>query len=183
MKNVRIGLIGMGGIAQAHVRKLAEIPEAEIVACCDVDEARARMAADSLTAAVYTDGEKLIASERLDALYVCVPPTAHGDLEILAAQKDIHLFVEKPVNISLDAALRVSQAIGDSGVMSQTGYVLRYLPVFIRAHEFLKDKDVGTAHVFRWNGLVGAPWWRRYEESGGQLVEMTTHQVDLLRWM
>ena len=183
MNKVRIGFIGAGGIAQAHIRKLGEIPEAEIVAVCDIDESRARAAADGLRSAVYTDGETLIASEGLDALYVCVPPTVHGDLEIQAAQKGVHLFVEKPVNISLRAALRVSQAISDSGVMSQAGYVLRYLPVFMRAHDFLKDKVVGTAHVFRWNGLVGPPWWRRYEESGGQLVEMTTHQVDLLRWM
>jgi predicted dehydrogenase len=66
--------------------------------------------------------------------------------------------------------------------MSQSGYVLRYLPPFMRLREFLADKEVGTAHVFRWNGLVGAPWWRRYDQSGGQLVEMTTHQTDLLRW-
>src|SRR5687768_16879538 len=104
MKTVRIGFIGTGGIAQAHIRKLGEIPEAEIVAVCDVDESRARAAADSLRAAVYADGEKLIASERLDALYVCVPPTAHKNLEILAAHENIHLFVEKPVNISLNAA-------------------------------------------------------------------------------
>ena len=132
---------------------------------------------------MYSDGQKLIRDEQLDALYLCVPPTAHGNLEILAAQKGIHLFVEKPVNITLKAASAVSQAIRDCGVMSQAGYVLRYLPLFMRAREFLKNQEVGTAHVFRWNGLVGSPWWRRYDESGGQLVEMTTHQVDLLRWI
>jgi predicted dehydrogenase len=167
----------------AHMRELARIPQAEIVAVCDVDEFRARAAAETSHASTYGCAEDLISRERLDALYICVPPNAHGDLEILAARKGIHLFVEKPVNLSLRQALRVSTALRESGVMTQTGYVLRYIPLFIRARAFLQDKEIGTAHVTRWNGLVGPPWWRRMDASGGQLVEMTTHQVDLLRWI
>lgn len=182
-KSVRIGFIGTGGIAQAHIGRLREIPEAEIVAVCDIDEARVRSVAEPLGAAVYTDGARLIAGERLDALYICVPPHAHGDLEIQAARKGLPLFVEKPVNLDLDAALAACRAIREAGVMSQVGYGMRYMPVIMRLRAFLADKDVGTAHVFRWGGLPGSPWWRRYDQSGGQLVEMTTHQVDALRWV
>lgn len=180
---VRIGFVGTGGIARAHIQHLASVPEARIVAVCDIDEGRARTVAEPLGAAVHTDGAKLIATEALDALYVCVPPHAHGDLEICAAEKGLHLFVEKPVNLYLDRALKAWEAIQAAGVMTQTGYSLRYLPGSPQLKAFLADKEVGTAHVFRWNGLPGTPWWRRYEESGGQLVEMTTHQVDLLRWV
>jgi predicted dehydrogenase len=175
-------MIGTGGIAQAHLKRLAEIPAAEIVALCDVDEARVRSVAGPLGAAVYTDGAALIEREPLDALYICVPPHAHGDLEIRAARKGLHLFVEKPVNLYLDAAQRASAAIREAGVMTQVGYTLRYLPLYMQLRDFLAEREVGTAHVFRWSGLPGTPWWRRYEQSGGQLVEMTTHQVDLLRW-
>jgi len=181
-KSVRIGMIGTGGIAQSHLQRLKEIPEARIVALCDIDAERVRGVAAPFGAAVYTDGAELIARESLDALYICVPPHAHGDLEIRAAEKGLHLFVEKPVNLYLEPALRAREAIRAAGVMSQVGYTLRYLPVFMRLHDFLAEKEVGTAHVFRWGGLPGSPWWRRYDQSGGQLVEMTTHQVDLLRW-
>jgi len=179
---VRIGLIGTGGIAQAHLKRLREITQAEVVALCDIDEARVRAAAEPLGAAVYTDSAKLIADEQLDALYVCVPPFAHGDIEIQAARKGLHLFVEKPVNLYADAAREASEALRAAGVLTQVGYTLRYLPQFVRLHAFLTDKEVGAAHVFRWGGLPGSPWWRRYDQGGGQLVEMTTHQVDLLRW-
>lgn len=182
IRTVRLGLIGTGGIAQAHLKRLASIPQAEIAALCDVDEARVRAAAEPIGAAVYTDGQKLIADENLDAIYVCVPPHAHGDLEIQAARKGLHLFVEKPVSLYSEQAMKTRDAIRAAGVMSQVGYTLRYLPQFMRLHAFLKDKEVGTAHVFRWGGLPGSPWWRRYDQSGGQLVEMTTHQVDFLRW-
>jgi myo-inositol 2-dehydrogenase / D-chiro-inositol 1-dehydrogenase len=183
MNKVRLGIIGTGGIAQAHIRRLRELPEAEIVAVCDVDEERVRVVGEPLGAAVYTDGARLIAAEKLDALYICVPPHAHGDLEVLAARKSLHLFVEKPVTLDMDYAREVCRVVEETGVMTQVGYTLRYLPVFLRLRELLADKEAGTAHVFRWGGLPASPWWRRYDQSGGQLVEMTTHQVDMLRWV
>lgn len=181
-KTVRIGFVGTGGIAGAHLRRLAEIPEAEIAALCDIDEARVKQAAAPFGAAVYTDAKKMIGEAKLDALYVCVPPFAHGDVEIMAADKGIHLFVEKPVNLYLDQAKKAWQHIKKAGILTQVGYTLRYLPGPMRLKAFLTGKEVGAAHIFRWGGLPGTPWWRVYDKSGGQLVEMTTHQVDLLRW-
>jgi predicted dehydrogenase len=179
---VRIGLIGTGSIASFHIKNLQEIPEARITAVCDIDEQRARDAADPLGAEVYSNASHLIGEAELDALYICVPPYAHGDMEIQAARKGLHLFVEKPVNLYLDQAKCAAEAIRAAGILTQTGYVLRYMAGSEQLKAFLADKPVGTAHVFRWNGLPGGPWWRRYDRSGGQLVEMTTHQVDLLRW-
>jgi myo-inositol 2-dehydrogenase / D-chiro-inositol 1-dehydrogenase len=180
---VRIGFIGMGGIASAHINQLSEISEARITAVCDIDENRARAAAEPLGAEVYSDGKRLVEDAQIDVLYICVPPNAHGDTEILAARRGLHLFVEKPVNLYLDQAMRVSEAIDEAGILTQTGYSLRYLAGSEQLKAFLADKPVGTGHAFRWNGLPGGPWWRRYDQSGGQLVEMTTHQVDLLRWV
>jgi predicted dehydrogenase len=182
-RGVRVGVIGTGGIGQAHLQTLQTVPEAEIVALCDTDEARVRSIADPLGAAVHTDGRSLIDRERLDALYICVPPHAHGDLEIRAAEKGIHLFVEKPVNLSVDRALLACRAIRKAGILTQVGYGLRYLPAIVRLKAFLADKEVGTAHVHRWKGLPSSAWWRRYDQSGGPLVEMTTHNVDVLRWV
>jgi predicted dehydrogenase len=182
-KCVRVGLIGTGEIGQAHLRTIRTLPEAEIVALCDIDEAHVRSVAEPLGAAFHTDGRRLIDRERLDALYICVPPHAHGDLEIRAAEKGLHLFIEKPVNLSIDRALLASRAIRKAGILSQVGYGLRYLPAMVRLKTFLADKEVGTAHVHRWKGPPSSAWWRRYDQSGGQLVEMTTHQVDVLRWV
>ncbi len=182
-QQVRIGFIGTGNIARSHIPQLQQLPEAHVVALCDVDEARVREMAAPLEAAVYTDGAALIRQESLDALYICVPPDQHGDLEVQAAKKGLHLFVEKPVNLSIPDAVRAREAIRAAGVMSQVGYVMRYWAGSMQLKTFLADKPVGLAQVSRWNGLPANPWWRRYERSGGQLVEMTTHQVDLLRWV
>jgi predicted dehydrogenase len=183
MTAVRIGVIGTGTMGQAHIRRLAEIAEAQLVALCDLDKDLVQSVAAPLGAAVYTDGPKMIAETELDALYVCVPPHRHDDLEIRAARKGLHLFVEKPVSLSIDYARKACEAIKSAGVMTQVGYQLRYQANHRQLKTFLADKEVGAAHVYRWSGTPAKDWWRRYDQGGGQLVEMTTHQVDLLRWV
>jgi predicted dehydrogenase len=182
-RNVRIGIVGVGSMGQAHVRGLANVPNAQLVAVCDRDAELARSVAEPLGAPVYTDGAKMMAEADIEALYICVPPYSHEDLEIKAAERGLHLFVEKPVNLYMAEALRAREAIRKAGIMTQVGYQLRYLPHFRQLHDFLADKEVGTATVCRWGGAPGKAWWRRYDQSGGQLVEMTTHQVDMLRWV
>ena len=81
-KRVRIGMVGTGGMGQAHLESLARIPEAQVVALCDADEARVTAAADPLGAEVYTDPLRMIQDVGMDALYVCVPPFAHGEIEV-----------------------------------------------------------------------------------------------------
>jgi predicted dehydrogenase len=180
---VRIGVIGTGGMGQAHLRRLAEMPEAHIVALCDLDEPLVRGIAAPLNADVYTDGAQMIAEADINALYICVPPHQHDDLEIRAAQKGLAMYVEKPVSLSLDYARKAAAAIKEAGVMTQVGYQLRYQANHRQLKAFLADKPVGTAHAYRWSGTPAKDWWRRYDQGGGQLVEMTTHQVDLLRWV
>src|ERR1041385_5496066 len=103
---VRIGFIGVGGIARHHIQQLEAIAEAKITALCDVERVRAEAAAEPLGARVYADSAELIEQAEIDALYICLPPCAHGDLEVRAAEKRLHLFVEKPVSLYREEALR-----------------------------------------------------------------------------
>lgn len=180
-QSVRIGFVGTGGIAAHHLQQLREVEGAEIVALCDVVEERAREKAAECGAVAYADHRPMLERERLDALYVCVPPFAHEDAESLAAQRGVHLFVEKPVALTMEKGREVLAAIRTGGVMSSVGYSLRYLPATEAARRYLGGKTVAMVTADRWSGLPGGPWWRVMERSGGQLVEMTTHQVDVMR--
>src|SRR5271169_4514417 len=95
---IRIGFVGTGNITRRHFTALSQLREqAEVVAMCDVIEERAIAAAEPFGARVYLSFHQMIARERLDALYVCLPPDAHVDQELAAIERDIHLFVEKPL--------------------------------------------------------------------------------------
>jgi myo-inositol 2-dehydrogenase/D-chiro-inositol 1-dehydrogenase len=183
MTSIRVGFVGAGGNAKGHMERLSSIDGVQIVAVADVDQSRAEEAAAKYNARAYTDHHPMLDREELDVLYVSVPPFAHSDAEIVAAQAGIHLFVEKPVVLDIDLGRQILAAIDAAGVVSCVGYQLRLLDSTRRARDFLVGKTVAMVASRRWGGLPGTPWWRKMAQSGGQLVEQTTHQVDLMRYI
>ncbi len=179
---IKVGFVGAGGRARGHMKMLSGIEDVKIVAICDVNEATAKSATQEYGGTVYTDYHKMLDKEDLTAMYVVVPTFAHFDAEILAAQKGVHMLLEKPVAPSMEKSLEMLEAVKKAGVLTSVGYQLRYFGFAQQGKAFLADKQVAMVHTYRWGGLPGTPWWRVMAQSGGQLVEQTTHQIDLLRY-
>ncbi|MCC7494413.1 MAG: Gfo/Idh/MocA family oxidoreductase [Fimbriimonadaceae bacterium] len=182
---VRIGFVGVGGIARHHLKQLQATGQATIAALCDVREESAASAAAEYGGTVYTDYRRMLDAETLDALYVCVPPSLHTGAELLACERGIHLFVEKPVALTMPQALEIQAAIAQAGVLAAAGYVMRNWPGIAAAQEYLAGKTVSLVSANRWHGIAGGDdhWWRRMDISGGQLVEQATHNLDAVRWI
>jgi predicted dehydrogenase len=183
---VRIGFAGAGGIAtEAHLPALKEIEGAEIVALADVAKDRAEAAAAKFGGKAYADYHEMLDKEQMDALYVCLPPDMHEDVELIACGKGIHLFVEKPIVLSMKKGMEIAAAIKKAGVASCVGYQLRYWPVADAARHFLKDKAIALVAGSRWGGIAGGPqhWWRVMKRSGGMLHEQATHNLDFIRYV
>ncbi|MCX6346315.1 MAG: Gfo/Idh/MocA family oxidoreductase [Armatimonadetes bacterium] len=181
--SIKVGFVGAGGVANAHMNMLASIEDVHIAAITDSDRDRAESAAMLYLARPYADYREMLESEKLDALYVCVPPFAHGEQEILAASKGIHVFVEKPVAIDIDIARRTRDAIIKSGVVNCVGYHWRYQSNTSRVIRMFKNKTIGMVQGYWMGGMPGVNWWRQKELSGGQVVEQTTHIFDLIRYI
>jgi myo-inositol 2-dehydrogenase / D-chiro-inositol 1-dehydrogenase len=180
---VRVGFVGAGGIAITHMNLLQMIEEVQIAAISDSNRARADSAASRFLAKPYTDCQQMLKDESLDALYVCVPPFAHEGQEIAAAEKGIHLFLEKPVGLEAQSVREAGAAIAKAGVVSAVGYHWRYQANTRRAAEMLQGKTIGMVQGYWMGGLPEVYWWRRYEQSGGQVVEQATHIYDLARYL
>lgn len=183
MDKVGIGFVGTGGMAGSHLKSLQEIEGVEIVGLCDVAPEKAAAAVEEWGGKAYTDYRRMLDEEEMDALYVCVPPFAHTDAEMLAARRGIHLFVEKPVAMDLRKGMAILEEIDRAGVVSSVGYQLRHTPWVQGAKRFVEGRDIAMVTANRWGGIPGDEnhWWRVFEKSGGQLVEMATHQVDMMR--
>jgi predicted dehydrogenase len=183
---VSIGFIGCGGIAQQHMSCLRQIPEAKIVAFCDIDINRAKMAASSIQGSrAYQDISEMLRAEKLDAVYVCVPPFAHG-FEKLIVEKDVNIFVEKPIALTLELAKDIDSAITKAGVVNSVGYMWRYLDTTELAIQTLEKNGpigmvIGQYHDPYW--FPPNHWWIEKAKSGGQVVEQSTHIFDLARYV
>lgn len=183
VSSVRVGFIGCGSIANLHMNNLNQIEGVELVAFCDIDESRAKATAERFKGNAYTDHKTMLEKERLDAVYICIPPHAHTDQEILSSQAGVAIFVEKPVARTLDKALEILESIRKSGVINSVGYHFRYLDGTDLVKERLNGKTIGMVMGYWMGGFPGVYWWRRLEMSGGQIVEQTTHIFDLARYI
>ncbi len=180
-ERLRVGFIGAGGIAQRHIDVLRQMPDVEIVAVADSDFSRAAAVADKLGAQAYNSYSDIIARERLDCVYVCVPPFAHGAIEAALIAAGLPFFVEKPLSLDITTAERLARQIEDRQLVTAVGYHWRYLDTVEEARGLLADKPA-TLVTGHWLDQTPPPqWWWRQDRSGGQVVEQATHLIDLAR--
>lgn len=179
----RVGFVGAGNVARRHAATLRGFDDVVVRSVADLDERQAAdFAARSGATGVYPGFPEMLEAEELDALYVCVPPFAHGPPELAAVAAGLPLFVEKPIAIDLATAEKVAAAIGDAeDLVTATGYHWRNLDTLDQAQRLLRDRPPRLLAGF-WLDKVPPPaWWQRRELSGGQVVEQATHAIDLAR--
>ena len=184
----RVALVGAGGIGGYHFDQLrkyiGEHPgTVELVGVADVAEERAAELARRAGCAAYTSHVEMYEREKPQAIFVGIPPFAHNDQETAAAERGIHIFVQKPPAVTLAKAREIEAVIARSGVISAVGFQDRYLDVVDEARQALAGKRVGLAMGYWMGGMPGVPWWRVRAQSGGQAVEQTIHIFDTARYL
>lgn len=180
---VKVGFVGTGGIAGAHLKALNTFDDVEFVAMCDVVEDKAKSRANEFGGKPFTDFKEMFDKVDMDAVYICTPPFAHGEQERIACGKGIAMFIEKPIGVTLEQALAINEMVQKSGVITSVGYHWRYGGNAQTALAVLKDEILLGALGYWMGGMPGVHWWRVRAESGGQHVEQTTHIFDLCRYI
>lgn len=183
INKVRIGFIGAGNIAQAHLKHIAKNSAAELVAICDIDQELVRKQAKKYEMHAFTDIDQMLTEVKLDAVFLCVPPFVRGNLEEKVVTKGIHLFAEKPIALNEEEAKEKVKIVKESNVIHASGYCLRYLDTVQKARKYLQDKKIAMVRGYYLSGFVETPWYRIKEKSGGQIVEQATHILDLMVYL
>ncbi len=184
MMTIKLGFIGTGGIAQNHLTNLAQLEDVQVSAFYDLDKSRAEKAAAAWPGArAFSNIDEMLESSKLDGVYICVPPMAHGDAEHKVIDRGIPFLVEKPLGIDGEVPAQIAAGIKAKGMVTSVGYHWRYHDSANKAKELLANCRTGMALGYWMGGMPMVPWWRVQSGSGGQLMEQTTHIVDLLRYL
>lgn len=190
MKPIRIGLIGCGGISNAHARGYKNLPDLfQVTATCDLSESLARERAEGLGAkSVYTDYRKMLEEAEIDAVDICLPHDLHAEVANASMEANKHVIVEKPISTTLEEADSMVSTAERSGVVLMVALNERYDPAHQKIKEMIEDGKIGDLLCIRidHNQDVKMPeghWIRsRARLGGGVLIGSGIHRVDLLRW-
>ena len=112
MKHIRVGVIGVGNIGAAHARAIyqGEIKGMCLKALCDINEENVkRLKEEYSDCRVFRDYKELIKSGDVDAVIVSVPHNIHCEIDICALENNLHLLVEKPVDVSVTKAKKLNE--------------------------------------------------------------------------
>jgi myo-inositol 2-dehydrogenase / D-chiro-inositol 1-dehydrogenase len=176
---VRVGLIGAGWIAAEHHATLGRLEDVEVVAVCDVDEARARQLAGD--APVYTEWSDLLAREHPDAVFVCTPPLTHRNPAVAALEQGIHVYLEKPIARGLEDARAIVEAARVSDAVCAVGYQWRAVDVLEDLRAALEGQDLGLLIGISTGPTRSRPWFLDRAQGGGNMLERASHHIDLER--
>ena len=181
MSGLRVALLGCGGIAARHAGAVGTLSgRMNLVACVGRDPERTAAFAGEHGGEPFVDLDRMIDSCAPDLLIATLPPYARGGEIEHAAARGLHLLVEKPIALDLDAADRMVEAVETAGVVAAIGFMYRF------GHAVLRWRELDPGPVGLYSGgyhcnSLHAHWWRKRAQSGGQILEQAIHQIDLIR--
>ncbi|MGH0347508.1 glycosyltransferase [Sinorhizobium meliloti] len=183
MDKTRVGFIGVGGIAHRHLDIFAGFEDVALVAFADPDFGRAEHAASRFGAKAFESHSAMLEKEALDAVYICIPPFAHGDAERDLIARGIPFFVEKPITLDIGLAEELSAAIEAAKLITAVGYHWRNLDTVEEARQLLAENPAQLLSGYWLDQTPPPQWWWKNDRSGGQMVEQATHIIDLARYL
>jgi len=184
-KEVRVGVIGTGGIAMRQCQRLAQIEGVKIVAGCDVNQANLKKFADTYKAPhTFTDFNQMVQMADLDAVTVCTPNYLHKDPTIAALKAGKHVMVEKPMAMNAQEAQAMVDAAGQSTATLVMGFQYRLSPAAQAIKRALDAGRLGRPLFVRCQALRrrGIPSWgvfgRKDLQGGGPLIDIGVHIME-----
>lgn len=189
MKELGVGIVGLGWVAGAHIETFKGVNGAGVKAVCsrrDLNpvELKARFGLDLK---VYGDLNDMIADPAVDIVDICTPHPYHPDQAVVAAEAGKHLIIEKPIAIDREGARRIRDAVAKNGVRTCVCFECRFSKHFTLIRSVLDQGLLGRIHYAEVDYYHGVgPWYGQFawnvkkEIGGSSMITAGCHAVDAL---
>lgn len=191
-KEVGFGVIGCGVIGVTHAESIQAAEGAALLAVYDIVPEAAAKLGERFGVPYYSDAAKFLAHPGLEAVTVCVPSGLHAEVGIQAVAAGKHILVEKPIDITLEAADRLIEACNKAGVKLGVISQHRFAPDIIKVKQAIEAGEFGPMVL----GEASIKWYRTQQyydsgawrgtwalDGGGALTNQGVHYIDLLQWL
>lgn len=194
MNQIRLGLVGCGGMGQSHLAMIKDIPNIKFTAACDSFEANLHKVRDTYNVKAFTTPEQLLDSGEVDAILIATPHYFHVPITVQAIERGIHVLCEKPLAVTAaDAQKAIDASRRNPKVIFAMMHQMRAEPKWKMAKKILTSGELGPMLRINW---IVTTWYRTqayYDsgtwratwagEGGGVLLNQCPHQLDLLWWL
>lgn len=188
-REIKVGLIGCGGISKAHLGGYKE-NKIDVVAVTDANrEAAEKMSAEIPGSKIFDDFKSMIDSGTVNAISVCTPPVAHEEAVVYALRKNVNVLCEKPFASTVEEAKRICGEAAKSKAVLMLAFRHRYLPAMVKIHDMIAAGEIGAPVFF--NNIFCGPafamkdrWFTKKKIAGGGCIfDTNSHSVDLFRYL
>jgi UDP-N-acetyl-2-amino-2-deoxyglucuronate dehydrogenase len=196
MKTWKNAIVGVGVIGDWHVSLVKALPQCDLVAVCDLDEAKAKksLAKYGLEhVPVYADEKSMLdRHSEIEIVHVCTPSGAHADPAVLAMEAGKHVIVEKPLEITLPKIDRMIETSIKRNVRLAGIFQNRWNPANRALFDAARNGRFGTITF----AASYTPWYRTDQyyrdggwrgtwalDGGGAMMNQSVHSVDLIQWI
>ena len=189
---IHAGFVGGGNITETHIRAALAIPEVQIAAVCGTNEKKVAALCEEYSGQPYTDFKQFLNHRPMDLVIIGSPSALHGEQGSAAAARDLHVLVEKPIDISTERADALIDAAKRSGVKLGVIVQDRLKPEILRLKNWLDSGKLGrpilaeaSVKWYRPPEYYSASKWRGTLalDGGGALINQGIHTVDLLTYL
>ncbi|MCJ7504727.1 MAG: Gfo/Idh/MocA family oxidoreductase [Acidobacteriia bacterium] len=188
MDKVRVGIIGGGFVSEIHAEAFQEVPEAELVAVCNVDKsALEQFARKWKIPTTATDYRKILDRKDVDVIVLGIPNYLHREVTVAAAKAGKHIITEKPLCHTLEDADAMVQACKKHKVKLMYAETICFSPKYVRAKKLVEEGAIGKLYMIKQGEKHSGPhsdWFYDVKLSGGgAIMDMGCHGIEWARWM
>jgi myo-inositol 2-dehydrogenase / D-chiro-inositol 1-dehydrogenase len=179
-------VLGAGRIGRIHATNLARaVTGAQLVAVADVNVVAAEQLVEALGGGrAYADYRELLASDDVEAVAICTPTSTHFEVIMAAAAAGKKIFTEKPIDLALSKIDEINAAVDRLGVPLMVAFQRRFDPDFSTIRQMVQSGAIGDVHIVRISSRDSSPPPEAFiPTSGGLFMDMTIHDLDLVRYL
>ncbi|MBQ3225800.1 MAG: Gfo/Idh/MocA family oxidoreductase, partial [Clostridia bacterium] len=155
-KKIKVGIIGTGWIAEAHMQQYLDMPDVEVVAGADVVPGKAKAFFEKFgleNVRCYESHTELLEAENdLDAVSICTYNSTHAECAIAALEHGVHVLLEKPMCVTTEEAIEIMKAEKKSGKILSIGFQPRLDPNMIKVRDIVQSGILGDIYYIQTGG-------------------------------
>ncbi len=194
MKEVKIGIIGLGNMGTEHIKTIKKIINVRLTAVCDIKKDIADKCAEENNVKAYYSANELMNSGDVDAVLIATPHYDHTPITINAFEAGLHVISEKPIAVhKADAEKMIEAHKKHPELIFSAMFQVRTDSFFKEIKRIVDSGELGR--IYRVNWIItswfrtqtyynSGTWRATWEgEGGGVLLNQAPHQLDLFQWL